>query len=305
MPRDITLRQIEAFKAVIEIGTVSRAADLLNISQSAMSKVIAHLELDTGLKLFNREKGRLTPTDHAIRLYHEVGHIFSGIRQVQNTVDAIRREGQGKLAVGVMPALSGSFIQRAMTGFLKDRSSLFCDIQSLSSQAIVNCLIARKLDIGLIQARLENAHTVGEPLMEQPLVCAMPRDHPLAAKNLIKPDDLNGVKFIAFDPESELGSVVEKVLETYRVGPQIVFRSNAALTICQLVAAGFGISLVHPLMLSGFERNLVARRFEPEIGYNFQLCRSIDCKNAQLVDAFADQVRILATHISTSMLDGQ
>src|SRR4051812_8483162 len=62
MRRHLNLRQIEAFRAVIENGTVSRAAEMLHISQPAMSKLIAHLEADTGLKLFDRVKGRLAPT---------------------------------------------------------------------------------------------------------------------------------------------------------------------------------------------------------------------------------------------------
>jgi DNA-binding transcriptional LysR family regulator len=61
MARRINLRQVEAFKAVIEYGTVSRAAEMLNVSQPAMSKLIAHLEEDTGLRLFDRLKGRLAP----------------------------------------------------------------------------------------------------------------------------------------------------------------------------------------------------------------------------------------------------
>ena len=83
MRRHINLRQIEAFKGVIENGTVSRASQLLNISQPAMSKLIAHLEADTGLRLFDRVKGRLAPTEHAMRLYEEVGRIFAGVRQLR------------------------------------------------------------------------------------------------------------------------------------------------------------------------------------------------------------------------------
>jgi len=61
---DISLRQIEAFKAVIDNGTVSRAALMLNNLPALQSKLIAHLEADTGLKLFDRLKGRLAPTEH-------------------------------------------------------------------------------------------------------------------------------------------------------------------------------------------------------------------------------------------------
>jgi len=185
LPRHINLRQIEAFKAVVENGTVSRAAELLNVSQPAMSKLIAHLEFDTGLKLFDRLKGRLAPTAQGMRLYDEVGRIFAGVRQVENAVEVIRREEQGRLSIGVMPALAGSFIQRSTKSFLDDHQNVFCTVQSLGSQWIMEWLIERKLDIGLVEAGLENPYVVGEPLMKHPLVCIMAPDHPLAAEPFI------------------------------------------------------------------------------------------------------------------------
>jgi DNA-binding transcriptional LysR family regulator len=149
MPRHLNLRQIEAFKAVIENGGISSAAEIVHISQPAMSKLIAHFEADTGLKLFDRLKGRLAPTACGMRLYKEIDRIFAGVRQVENAAEAIRREERGQLVVGVMPALSGSFIQRATVDFLKDRRSVFCSIQTLSSPWIVDRLVSRKLDVGL------------------------------------------------------------------------------------------------------------------------------------------------------------
>ena len=97
MPRRITLRQVEAFKAVIEHGTVSRAAEIMHVSQPAMSKLIAHLEEDTGLTLFDRLKGRLAPTQRGMRLYEEIDRIFAGLRQVENAIDTIRRDQQRRL----------------------------------------------------------------------------------------------------------------------------------------------------------------------------------------------------------------
>src|SRR6185312_6541071 len=154
--RPINLRQIEAFKAVIENGTISRAALMLHISQPAMSKLIAHMEADTGLRLFDRLKGRVAPTEQAMRLYEEVDRIFAGVRQVANAVDAIRREAQGRLAVGVMPALAGSFIQRATSGFLQSHPNVFCLVQSLSSQWVVDRMVMKKLDFGVVSAGIDN-----------------------------------------------------------------------------------------------------------------------------------------------------
>jgi DNA-binding transcriptional LysR family regulator len=302
MPRPLNIRQIEAFKALIESGTTSRAALLLNISQPAVSKLISHLEFDTGLKLFDRLKNRLVPTEHALRLHDEVERIFAGVRQVESVVDAIRREEQGRLSIGVMPALSGSFIQRTTMGFLKNRRSVFCSVQSLGSQLIIEGLVRRKLDIGLIEPGLGSPFITLEPLMEHALVCVMPPDHPLAAKTLIEPQDLDQVPYVSTNPDSYLGHRIENVFEAYGVKPQTVLVANLAATICEYVAAGLGVSLTHPLAVSGLEHRLVVRRFEPEIPFHFQLSRSVDNKNAGIVDAFAHELRAMAEHISRSVL---
>lgn len=304
MPRQLNLRQIEAFKSVVENGTVSRAAQILNISQPAMSKLISHLEFDTGLRLFDRVKNRLAPTEHGMRLYEEVGRIFAGIRQVENAVEAIRREEQGRLAIGVLPALANTFIQRATTGFLKERRNIFCSVQSLSSQWVVDWLIAKKLDVGLVSARMDNPYVTLEPLMEQPLACIMPPDHPLAAKSLIEPQDLDRMAFVAFDPDIYVSHLVADMFATYRIEPDIALVANSAPTVCEFVAEGLGVSLVHPLMVSGLESRLAVRRFEPEIPYNFQLCYNSDSRNARIVNAFVQELREKAAQISESLLQG-
>jgi DNA-binding transcriptional LysR family regulator len=298
MPRRLTLRQIEAFKAVIENGSISIAAQMVHISQPAMSKLIAHFEEDTDLKLFDRLKGRLAPTECGMRLYEEIDRIFAGVRQVENAADAIRREERSQLVVGVMPALSGSFIQRATTRFLKNRRNVFCSVQSLSSQWIVDWLVTKKLDVGLVEPGLDSPYLVIEPLMEHPLVCIMPLNHPLAAKGRVEPRDLDQIPFVSSNLDNYIGHQVESLLEDYGVKVQIVLVANVAPTLCEFVAAGFGVSLVHPLVISGLEHRLVVRRFEPEILFNFQLCRSADSRNAQLVEAFAQAVRFTAAQIS-------
>jgi DNA-binding transcriptional LysR family regulator len=302
MPRQLNLRQVEAFKAVIESGTVSRAAELLHTSQPALSKLIAHLELDTGLKLFDRLKGRLAPTEHAMLLYEQIGRIFAGVRQVENAVEAIRRKEQGRLTVGVMPALAGPFIQRATINFLNKRANVFCSIQALSSQWIVEWLVTRKLDVGLVEPGHDNPYVTFEPIMEHPLVCIMPPGHPLAAKSELKPQDFEQVPFVTLNPDSDIGHRIEATFETNKVKPNVVLVANLAQTVCEFVVAGLGVSLVHPLAASGFENRILVRRFQPEIPFHFQLCRSIDSRNAGVADAFAQELRATAARISQSML---
>lgn len=302
MPRHLNLRQIEAFKAIIENGTMRQSAEVLNISQPAVSKMIAHLEFDTGLQLFDRVKGRLAPTENGLLLYEEVNRIFAGVRQVENAVEVIRRQEQGRIAIGVMPGLSGSFIQRVTTSFLGARGNVFCSLEPLSSQLIIERLIARKLDVGLVGQGYDNPYVTSEPLMAHSLVCIMPPDHALTAKALIKPKDLEDVPFVSLHADTYIGNRLAGMFEDYDVRPQITLVSSGALTITQFVAAGLGVSLVHPLMVSGLEDRIAVRRFEPEIMYNFQLCRGNDSKNTKLCDLFAKEAISVAAQISASML---
>lgn len=294
MARQLNLRQIEAFKAVIEHGTVSRGAEVLNISQPAMSKLIAHLEADTGLKLFDRLKGRLAPTDRAMRLYEEVGRIFAGIRQVESAVDAIRREDQGRLAIGVIPALSGSFIQQATARFLAAHPNVFCSVDSVSSQWIVDRIIARQLDIGIVGAAIANPYVVIEPLMEHSLVCVMPRGHPLAGKKKIDARDLAGVAFIGLPADTYGGRKADEAFKARKVTPNIVLVADTMPILCEFVAGGTGVSLVHPLVAIGFRERLEIRPFSPKISNAFQLCRSPDSRNASLIDVFTEELRATA-----------
>jgi DNA-binding transcriptional LysR family regulator len=296
MPRQIYLRQIEAFQAVVEQGTVVRASEQLHITQSAMSKLIANLENDTGLQLFDRTTGRLVPTSDAMRLYEEVGRIFAGVKQIGQAVESIRREEQGRLAIGCMPAFSGSFIPRATKGFLEKNRNVYCKIHSLVSPWVVDWIITKKLDIGLVSSMIDNPYLVREPFMEHGLVCVMRPDHPLASKQVVRPKDLHETHFVTFS-EPDVGRLVSEMLEAHNVQPNVVLVSNVATTLCEFVAGGLGVSLVHPLALSGLEHRVVARRFLPSILLRYQLCYSADNRNSELVQAFAEVVRGTAAHI--------
>lgn len=294
MARALNLHQIEIFKAVIEHGTVSRAAEVMRISQPAASKLLVNLEEDTGLALFDRFKGRLVPTPVALRLYEEVSRIFVGMRQVDSAVATIKRENQARLVVGAIPALSGIFVQRATTRFLEHNPDVYCSFQSLSSQWIVEYVLTRKLDVGLVSARIDNPYVVAEPLLEQPLVCIIPMGHPLARRAVIRPADLKGIPFVSFSDTSYTGQKTASLLERHKIDVKIVLTADVSPTVCQFVAAGLGVSLVHPLFVAGAHEHLVIRPFEPSTAFGFLLCYARDARNAALIANFVEDTKAAA-----------
>ena len=101
----MNLRQLDAFRAVMESGTVSRAAKRLSVSQPAVSKLIQSLEQAIGLVLFDRTRGRLSPSAEATMLFEEVERLFGGLSSLKTFAEEIRTVHHGSLRIGVMPAL--------------------------------------------------------------------------------------------------------------------------------------------------------------------------------------------------------
>lgn len=301
MLRAINLRQIETFKALIERGTVSRAAEAVAISQPAASKLLMHLESDTGLKLFNRQKGRLVPTAQALRLYEEIDRIFAGVRQVESAIAVVRREAQGRLVVGTLPALDGPLLHQATLNFLNRNPNVYCSIQSSASRWIAEGVLSRQYDVGIVTSRIDNPTIVTESLMEHPLICIMPPAHPLVRHKVVKPKDLNGTAFVAFSDETYTGQTIAGVFARHEISPKIVLSASKGATVCHFVSAGLGVSLVHPLFLAGMEHLVVARPFEPVVPFDFLLCYARDARDAHLISDFIKETKELAVEFSEKL----
>jgi len=168
---------------------------------------------------------------------------------------------------------------------------------------IIDGLLARHLDIGVINGSIDSPHVTLEPLIEHPLVCVMRPENPLAQKTTVTAEDLEGVPFVPFDPDRHIGQLIERMFKARGVTPEITVAATASLTICEFVVDGFGAALIHPLMVADHEDHLVVRPFEPKISYKFQLCRAVESRNGRLVNQFEEAVRATAAEISESLLN--
>lgn len=303
MARHINLRQIEAFKATIECGSVSRAADLMGISQPAASKLLAHLEEDSGLQLFDRLRGRLLPSDQGMRFYDEVQRIFAGVSQIERAAETIRREEQGRLTIGVMPGLSGQFIERIIADFLSEHPKTYVIIKDGSSRYIADWLATRQIDVGIISERFNNPNLTSIPLHDSPMVCVLPLGHRLAEKAEIGPSDMRDERFVSFAPESQTRQLVEATLDAYGIQVDVVMEAGTAPTVCEFVAAGHGISIVHPLLAHPVKNRVMTRPFVPAISYGMLLSRSRESRDTRLVDAFIAQAREATSSIFSEIVN--
>ena len=110
----MNLRQIEVFRAVMQAGSVTAAAERLHVSQPGVSRLLAHLELQLGVTLFARRKGRLHATAEAETLYAQVERVYGGVRDIDDCARGLK-QGQGLvLRVLCSPSLGLALVPRAM-----------------------------------------------------------------------------------------------------------------------------------------------------------------------------------------------
>lgn len=286
MARPINLRQIEIFKAVIEHGTVSRAAEVMAISQPAASKLLVNLEADTELALFDRQKGRLIPTTAALQLYEEVDRIFSSIKQVETAVQSIKQDFLGRLSIGIIPALSDYFVQGSTTAFMAGNPRVQCSIQPLSSQWIAESLRTRQIDLGIMMSQISDPGIDANLLSEDDLVCILPKGHPLTTKRTIKPQDLTDQAFISFKSDSLIGQKVEAMFDSFSVSANNVLTAHSSTTLRQFVVAGQGMSLVHPFFVADIADQLVIKPFDPQIKVQLYLYHATGARNIDLIRSY-------------------
>lgn len=280
--------------AVIEAGTVSRAADVLRISQPAASKLIQDLEAETGLQLFERESGRLVPTGRGMRLYEEVDRIFGGVRQLARAVETIRREEHGHLLIGAMPALSGPFITRAIAGFKTRHPEVFISLEARSSQFLTEAVLLRRLDLALVISGLEHSSVQIDRVKCRAAVVALPIGHHLSNKPVISPPDLANEPFIGFAPTGTMRNKVDAAFEKFGIRPRIVVEATTAPNVAELVAAGLGVTVADPLALEHAGARITVRPFVPEIDFEYVLIRPVRARNSILVGDFVEQVHLAA-----------
>jgi len=144
------LRHLEIFHAVMRTGSLSRAAELLFISQPAASKVLAHAERDLGFKLFTRAHGRLLPTREAELLHAETAHLFANLENVRRLARNLKRHPEGHLRIGCLPSLGLSLIPQAVRDFRQRCPGVSLEIQTRHSDELLALVLSRELDIAVV-----------------------------------------------------------------------------------------------------------------------------------------------------------
>jgi DNA-binding transcriptional LysR family regulator len=294
----LNFRQLEAFKAVIETGTVSQAAEVLHVSQPAVSKLIANFERAVGFSAFDRVRGRLRPSPEGAMLYREIERAFVGIRQISQAAQDIRELKHGRLLLGVMPALTNGFIQEVTTAFLAERPQVSVTMHARSSLKVIEWLAVQQLDLGVIVGGLDHPGVQAEFLCRVEAVCVLPPNHRLVEREVIEPPDLEGESFISLTTLDQIRPRIDHPFQEANVRRVLRIDTPMAGSACAFVAKGAGVSIVDPFTAHEFlSAPIVVKPFRPAIHLDFDVCFPLSARRSHLTVEFARLLReTIANH---------
>jgi DNA-binding transcriptional LysR family regulator len=283
----MNLRQLEAFRAVIETGTVTHAGETLGISQPAVSKLVSHLARECGFDLFRRRGNRLTPTAEAITLYAEVERMFVSVEHIARHAAGIRELRSGRLSVAAFPALATRPLPRIVTRFLAEHPDTHVSISSRSGRMLVEWVAANQVDLGIGLLMIEHPAINYQSAGSVDGVCVMHPRHPLARRKVIRATDLEGESFISLGAEDRSRFRVDQAFEGCGVRRRIAIEAQQSEAACTFASEGAGIAIVEPFSASEFtSEKLAVRPFQPRIAFDLWLMTPNHRPRSLLLESF-------------------
>ncbi|MGD1878799.1 MAG: LysR substrate-binding domain-containing protein [Kiloniellaceae bacterium] len=286
------VRQIETYQAVMTYGTTSRAAEALGVSQPAVSKAIMALERSIGFKLFDREKGRMSPSPEGQLFFREVQASLAGLANLRSAAARIRDYGSGDIRVACLSAFSTNLVPGAIARFHRRNPEIAVSLYVRGSSAIRDMVAANQIDIAVAADEIDATGIEALPFATIRAALAVYPGHPLQDKEVIEPADLDQLPFVALAPEDTTRREAEAIFAAHGTSPRVVVETAYSSTICALVLAGNGCGIVDPLTAIGYqERGLILKSLKPAIHFRTLLLFPPQ-KKSKLVEQMAEALRL-------------
>jgi len=240
------LRHLRYVVMLAETLHFGRAAERLNLSQPPLSHQVRQLEEELRIKLFHRTKRQVRLTEAGRMFVQEARVILAQAAHAANLASRVDQGEVGQLTMGVAgPADAPIFVQILRT-FAQKYPKVRIVLRNMSSLDQTHAISEERLHVGFVALPIDDAGLATETVMRQPIMIALPPDHPLASRQRVPLKALSGEPQIMF-ARSNGPRFFDAVLAACReagFSMNIAHEVDNLYTACALVAAGLGVCLV-------------------------------------------------------------
>lgn len=271
------LKGLNAFRAVMESGSLTDAARRLEISQPAVSRLIAKLEDETGLTLFKRQRQRLLPTPEAESFYREAVRVLSAWEQIPKLAQDIKHRQGSQIRVVSIPRLATGILPDVLQVFSNRYPDLEVNGGVFSQRDLEKWAHTQQCDLGLVNLPIHNPLIERVPIFAVRAVIAMSRDHPLANRKTVKLPELLEEPFVAPAEGLIMREHLDKAFMSIGCRPIIRMESSSSIFAARLATHGLGVNLVDPFTAQWVGGdNMAMVELEPTYEISFGYIHHID-----------------------------
>jgi len=297
----MNVKQVEAFHQVFVTGSITAAAQRLYVSQPAVSRLVADMELAIGFKLFERKHRRLIPTPEGHMLFNEIKKTFVGLEKIASRAEEIRSFRAGSIRIAAMPALSFSLLPSLITEFMSTYRDIHISLNVRTSDTVFDWLGSDQWDIGIAALPVDKTVAQIEMLPSPPCFCVLPPDSPLVDRDIITPKDIASMPFISLFPNSTIRLRTDAAFQAAGIQRKMVMETPYSLSAVQFAMLGLGATVVDPFTArSPMVSPTLAKPFIPAIPYEFGLLypalSPLSGVGRTFVDALKDRLQTFSSH---------
>ena len=293
MDNRITLRHLEAFRAIMVRRTVTGAAEMLAVTQPVVTRLIADLEQRIAIPLFKRANGRLLPTPEAALLFEDVHQSLMAIERIANAASNIKTLKLTQLKIAAAPAMALSFLPRTIASFTHENSETLVSLETHATPTVLEMVRSGRCDLGFAMLNMRKSREGNsEVLVSARMVGAVPTHHRLASRKVLHPKDFEGERFIAPAALMESRTRIDALMLAHGVSRRINVETQFSFAMIKLVEAGAGIALIEPLTASAYTGGLLKFiPFEPEVVADYSIVISPRMSSTLILKPFIDHAR--------------
>jgi DNA-binding transcriptional LysR family regulator len=269
---NVSLRQLRAFLAVARLQHFRRAAESLHLTQPAVSRLVADLEAELDVRLFDRNTREVVPTEAGRYLQSAMERVLEELEGVLSHVHSESERRHGKVRVAAVPTLSAGLMPQCIAACALNYPELTVQLRDQVQTLVLDSVRGGEVDFGLAIEPADPEAFHSETILHDPFVLVCRRDHPLARLAAVSWKKLQGAPLVLLDHTSGSRRLIDDQLTTHRVEADVVQQTGHTHTAFRMVEAGLGISITPSLSLP-LSDQLVVRPLTPTVRRAITLIR--------------------------------
>ncbi|KFM99715.1 LysR family transcriptional regulator [Bacillus clarus] len=258
----MTITQLQVLIKTVELGSFTKAAQILNMTQPAVSHAVASIESELGVTLIIRDKRKgLILTDVGERILVHIREVINGIEKIEQEVAMEKGHEIGTIRIGSFPSASAYFLPKMINIFREKYPNLEVVLCEGALKEVEDWLLSRVIDVGIVI--LPNKEMEIVPLTKGKMVVVLREDHPLCKKKSITISDLENEPIILFK-----GGYEPPIIDMFKqanVPLRVEYAVSTVTTSLNMIQEGLGLAILAELSLTNLPKNVQTRELEPQV----------------------------------------